>query len=239
MFQKLTDKQIVAVQKHREAHGTRSANVFRANLMRGKSLKEAKKIAEERTPNLPPRRSRRKAKEAEVKEPEANGDDPPTDSVPEEQKQNSQNTNSIWIKNSKKEASLETQNPDSFEEFCFQMTAPQERQEGEEERQEGQENGFTWPQRTNISSRLSVIQNDEEFEASFVWPRTLTEMIEEVESGTVRLNNWLLDGTIDMNEYVEHTRYNQLLIEICEKIQEAQGSDYLPPLSSDVWDNEE
>jgi hypothetical protein len=75
MFQKLTDKQIAAVQKHKAAHGTRSANVFRASLMRGRSLKEAKKIADERTPNLPPRRARRKPAGSEDPPAEAKGDE--------------------------------------------------------------------------------------------------------------------------------------------------------------------
>ena len=73
-FVALTDKQKKQVAKHKEKYGNRSANVFKAHLMRGKSKKEAEKIAVERTPNLPPRRPRRKrtinVKEIEVK-PEA------------------------------------------------------------------------------------------------------------------------------------------------------------------------
>lgn len=60
MFQKLTEKQIEQVRKHKEKNGTRSANVYRANLMRGKSHKEADKIAKARVAELPPRRARRK-----------------------------------------------------------------------------------------------------------------------------------------------------------------------------------
>ena len=55
-FTALNDKQKKQIEKHKKKHGTRSANVFRAHLMRGKSKKEAEKLAAERTPNLPSRR---------------------------------------------------------------------------------------------------------------------------------------------------------------------------------------
>ncbi len=60
MFRKLSEKEIALVQKHKEKNGTRSANVYRANLMRGKTHKEADKLAKERAPQLPARRTRRK-----------------------------------------------------------------------------------------------------------------------------------------------------------------------------------
>lgn len=65
-FTSLTDKQKKQIQNHKEKHGARSANVFKAHLMRGKSKKESEKLAVERTPNLPPRRERRKKVKVEV-----------------------------------------------------------------------------------------------------------------------------------------------------------------------------
>lgn len=81
MFRKLSEKEIALVQKHKEKNGTRSANVYRANLMRGKTHKEADKLAKERAPQLPARRTRRKKadiapEQTEVATPE------PTESEP-------------------------------------------------------------------------------------------------------------------------------------------------------------
>jgi hypothetical protein len=111
------------------------------------------------------------------------------------------------------------------------------RQEGEEPARRLRFGSTNRDPQNFTPSRLSLVQEDDgEVSAEFEWPSTLSEMIEEVRSGTARLNGWLADGTITSDEYIESYNYNQLLIEICQKIQEAQGSDYLPPLSSDVWE---
>lgn len=68
-FTALTEKQKKQIAEHRQKHGSRSANVFRAHLMRGKTKKEAEKKAAERVPNLPPKKER-KDKKKKTAEPE-------------------------------------------------------------------------------------------------------------------------------------------------------------------------
>lgn len=65
-FRKLTEKETALVSKHRDKYGSRSANVYRANIMRGKTHKESEKLAKEKAPNLPPRRERRKKLKVDI-----------------------------------------------------------------------------------------------------------------------------------------------------------------------------